>query len=408
MTDALWIAETSAVRKLPGLPGSVRLAFLALSRISKGRLTVRLASGQVFIFDKGNPGPVAEIHVFDNSLAGRVLLRGDIGFADAYMDGQFDTPDLTAVLEYFAINFESAGKLGRGSPVSNALMKIVDTFTRGNSRKGAKKNILAHYDLGNEFYETWLDPTMTYSSAIFDGAENMIEAQEKKYSAIAAKIEANPDSHILEIGSGWGGFAEHAAKAYGAKVTTITISDAQHAYASKRIYEAGLNERVKVELCDYRDVDGQYDGIASIEMFEAVGEAYWSGYFNKVADCLKSGKRAALQIITIDDDLYEGYRKRVDFIQKYIFPGGMLPSQSALEREIRKAGLEYESAHMFGQSYADTLKIWASNFRQAWPDIEDLGFDLKFRKLWAYYLSYCEAGFKTGRTDVGQFVIRKA
>ena len=407
MSDCTHISSAKDVKAIKGIPQAIKLAFLALTRTDQGSLIVTLPQNRVFRFDHGKPGPQADLTVKDRNMVGGVLLRGDIGFAEAYMADQFETTDLTAVLEFFAVNFENAGKLGRGSKIKNAISKIIDALTRKNSKRGSKKNILAHYDLGNAFYEKWLDPSMTYSSAIFDNDLDMVPAQERKYDSIAQKIEAHPDAHILEIGSGWGGFAEHAAKKYGSKVTTITISDAQHEYASRRIFEAGLNERVSVELRDYRDVDGQYDGVASIEMFEAVGESYWPQYFNKIAGVLDSGKRAALQIITIDDALFDSYRTRVDFIQKYIFPGGMLPSESALKEQFNKAGLVYEGAHMFGQSYAETLKKWAEEFRAAWHEIEPIGFDRAFRNLWEYYLCYCEAGFRTGRTDVGQFVIRK-
>ncbi len=404
----VYIRTANDVRKIADIPNSIRLAFIALTRTKNGRMKISLPDGRVFVFDQDIPGPDAHIIVKDQAMARRVLMKGDIGFAECYMDDQFETPSLTAVLEYFAVNFEEAGKLGRGSFLGNIVAKAIDAFTRQNTRRGSKKNILAHYDLGNAFYEKWLDPSMTYSSALFDGTRDMLPAQQKKYDSIAQKIGAQPDAHILEIGSGWGGFAEHAAMNYGSRITTITISNAQHEYASRRIFEAGLAERVKVELRDYRDVEGQYDGVASIEMFEAVGESFWPSYFGKLAQVLQSGKRAALQIITIDDGLFDGYRNRVDFIQKYIFPGGMLPSETALKEQFSRAGLVFEGAHMFGQSYADTLKEWGQSFRNAWPEIEQLGFDRPFRNLWEYYLSYCEAGFRTGRTDVGQFVVHKA
>ena len=402
------VTSSAEVRSIPDIPLSIRLAFLALLKTSKGQLTIELPDQRRFTFDQGITGPSGEITISDPSMVKRVLSAGDIGFAEAYMDGQFSTPDLTSVLQFFAVNFETAGKLGRGSPLRNLLSKLVDQVTRRNTKKGSKQNILAHYDLGNAFYEKWLDPSMTYSSAIFVDTDDMGPAQKLKYDSIAKKIGARPDDHILEIGSGWGGFAEHAAMHYGSKITTITISDEQHAYASKRIFEAGLAERVKVELRDYRDVDGKFDGVASIEMFEAVGETYWPTYFNKISSVLDHGKRAALQIITIDDSLFESYRKRVDFIQKYIFPGGMLPSEEALNKEFRQAGLQFQEQTMFGDSYAKTLRRWADDFRAQWPQIEQLGFDRTFRNLWEYYLCYCEAGFLTGRTNVGQFVVSKA
>lgn len=407
MSSVTEIQTAPDLQKVKGLPASVRIAFMAIKSLQKGRLTVTLPDGRQFLFDKGVPGPSAKINVLDVAMVQRVLSKGDIGFAEAYMDQQFTTPDLTEVLHYFAENFEKAGRLGRGSPIKNAFTFILNALTRQNTRRGSKQNILAHYDLGNAFYEKWLDETMTYSSALYTKTEDLVAAQEEKYDLIARQINASENSHILEIGSGWGGFAEHVAKTYGSKVRTITISNEQHAYASQRMQAAGLNEKVSVELCDYRDVSGKFDGVASIEMFEAVGEAFWPSYFQKVSDSLKSGSRAALQIITIDDELFSSYRKRVDFIQKYIFPGGMLPSPSALKSQFEQAGLRFEKATMFGQNYAKTLREWSDNFRHAWPDIEPLGFDRKFRNLWEYYLSYCEVGFRTGRTDVGQFVITK-
>lgn len=408
MTTVTELNSTADIRRVGSIPASMRLAFLALRATRTGRMSLYLPDGRKFIFDHGNPGPTAEIHVKDPTLAKRVLASGDIGFAEAYMDDQFWTPDLTSVLAFFAVNFEAAGKLSRGSKIRNAITLLLNTLTRRNTKSGSKQNILAHYDLGNDFYSKWLDETMTYSSGIYETPETSLkDAQDKKYNAILSSISVKTDDHILEIGSGWGGFAEHAVKTTGCRVTTITISDAQHAYAAKRIFEAGLADRVKVELRDYRDVEGQYDGVASIEMFEAVGEAFWPGYFEKIQTSLKPGGKAALQIITISDDLFASYRKRVDFIQKYIFPGGMLPSVEALQQQFSSAGLDFVSAHMFGKSYARTLREWNDEFLARWSEIEPLGFDRSFRNLWEYYLSYCEAGFMTGRTDVGQFTIQK-
>jgi cyclopropane-fatty-acyl-phospholipid synthase len=279
---------------------------------------------------------------------------------------------------------------------------------RANTKKGSRRNILAHYDLGNDFYARWLDPTMTYSSALYTSVDQNLEnAQLAKYRSIARNLNLKPGDHVLEIGSGWGGFAEVAAKEYSARVTSITISDAQHAYATKRIADAGLSSQVEIVLRDYRDVRGQFDAVASIEMFEAVGEEYWPSYFGKIAEVLKPGGRAALQIITIDDDYFDLYRKRADFIQHYIFPGGMLPSERRLRQETAAVGLGFEVDAMFGKSYARTLGEWAKRFELAWDDIKGGKFNESFRRLWLYYLAYCEAGFRTGRIDVGQFVLTK-
>jgi cyclopropane-fatty-acyl-phospholipid synthase len=249
---------------------------------------------------------------------------------------------------------------------------------------------------------------MTYSSAIFSSPEQSLQdAQLAKYRSIARNLQLKPGDRVLEIGSGWGGFAEVAAGEFGAHVTSITISDAQHAYATKRIADAGLSDKVEIVMRDYRDVQGQFDAVASIEMFEAVGEDYWPGYFAKIAEVLKPGGRAALQIITIDDKYFEEYRRRADFIQMYIFPGGMLPSIQRLREETEGAGMAFAIDQMFGKSYARTVDEWAKRFDLAWDRIKGGKFDEQFRKLWLYYLAYCSAGFRTGRIDVGQFVLTK-
>jgi cyclopropane-fatty-acyl-phospholipid synthase len=393
--------------KLDRMPASLRITAMLLSRLNRGRLDMVLPDGRTLRFEGAEPGPQAEFIVHDLTFAKKVLARGDIGFAEVFMEGGFDTPSLADVLEFFTVNFEDAGKLAVGGQIARAVNNVRHAF-RANTRKGSKRNILAHYDLGNDFYAKWLDRTMTYSSAIFAANDQSLEdAQLSKYRSIARNLQLKPDDHVLEIGSGWGGFAEVAAKEFGARVTSVTISDAQHAYAVKRIADAGLSERVKIVLKDYRDIQGQFDAVASIEMFEAVGEDYWPVYFGKVASALKPGGRAALQIITIDDREFNRYRKRADFIQHYIFPGGMLPSERRLREETARAGLGVEIDAMFGQSYARTLALWARRFETAWDDIAKMGFDERFRRLWLYYLAYCEAGFRTGRIDVGQFVLTK-
>jgi cyclopropane-fatty-acyl-phospholipid synthase len=279
---------------------------------------------------------------------------------------------------------------------------------RENTRTGSKRNILAHYDLGNRFYEAWLDRSMTYSSAKFDAQVADLEsAQQAKYRALAEHLALKPGDHVLEIGCGWGGFAEFAARECGARVTGITISDEQLHYARERMRRAGLESQVEIRSQDYRDVQGQFDKVASIEMFEAVGEKYWPAYFAKIAAVLKPGGRAALQIITIKDELFQHYSGRVDFLQRYIFPGGMLASLERLKEETAKAGLAWRKAEAFGQSYAETLAEWARRFAGKWEDIRALGFDEKFKRLWLFYLGYCEAGFRTGRTNVVQLELTK-
>lgn len=396
------------LNKLEGLPASFRLAAMLLVRLKKGRLDFTFPDGRTFRFEGTEPGPRGEVIVHDPAFTNRVLRHGDIGFAEAYMAGAFDTPSLADVLQYFTVNFEAAGKLAVGGFFSTLFNKVRRAFRR-NTRKGSKRNILAHYDLGNDFYARWLDPTMTYSSAVFsyDG-EALEDAQVEKYRAVARSLGLQPGQHVLEIGAGWGGFAEIAAREFGAKVTSVTISDAQHAYAVKRIAAAGLAGQVDIQLKDYRDITGSFDAVASIEMFEAVGEKFWPGYFEKVASVLKPGGKASLQIITIHDELFEDYKQRADFIQRYIFPGGLLPSVRRLREETVRAGLALEIDAMFGASYARTCHLWARRFEEAWPEISKLGFDERFRRLWLYYLAYCEAGFRTDRIDVGRFVLSRS
>lgn len=402
------IATAGTVRALKNVPASFRMAGFWLLRTEYGRIAFDLPDGRRIVFANKLPGPEAEVQVHDYDFVKRALAGGDVGFAESYMEGQWSTPDLTAVLRFFSANFESAGQLARGGAVVRYINMIRHALSRRNSRDGARKNIMAHYDLGNTFYARWLDPTMTYSSAIFDSPNQSLEqGQLNKYRNICDRIDAGPSSRLLEIGCGWGGFAEYAAKTRGSHVTCLTISPAQRDYAAARIQREGLSERVDIRLEDYRDHKGQYDGIASIEMFEAVGETYWPSYFKTLFDSLRSGGKAALQIITIDDDLFPRYRKRVDFIQQHIFPGGMLISEKVLKENLAAAGLRHDGVFYFGRDYARTCHEWAQAFNREWPEIERSGFDETFRKLWNFYLSYCEAGFTDGRINVGQFSLSK-
>ena len=279
---------------------------------------------------------------------------------------------------------------------------------RRNSKDGSAKNIAHHYDLGNNFYQAWLDPTMTYSSAVFDtDDDDLTTAQTNKYKRLAALADIQPGDQVLEIGCGWGGFAEYAAKERGLKVTCLTISKEQFKYAEDRIAAAGLQDMVTFKLQDYRDETGVYDGIASIEMFEAVGEKYWPSYFSTVFGRLKTGGQATLQIITVRDDRFEDYRKSVDFIQKYIFPGGMLPSPAVLRREAQKAGLDSVKSIEFGESYSKTLRLWHARFNDKWDQVEAMGFDERFRRMWNFYLTSCAATFHYANCDVTQITLSK-
>lgn len=408
MTDPI-IADAQTIRRLKNIPASFRIAGLALLSAQTGKVSFALPDNRIIVFDKGDGGTEAFINIHDYNFASRSLSGGDIGFAESYMDGEWSTPDLTAVLRYFGDNFDAAGggKLARGKTTVRLINMIRHLFNR-NSKSGSKRNIYSHYDLGNDFYSKWLDPSMTYSSALFSSPNtNLEQAQAAKYENICQTLNLGPGQNILEVGCGWGGFAEHAASKHGVNVTCLTLSPAQRDYAEKRIADANLSDKVSIRLEDYRDHSSQYDGIVSIEMFEAVGESYWASYFAKISECLKSGAKAALQIITIDDDLFQRYRKRADFIQHYIFPGGMLPSEIALRKQLETANLTYEDATYFGDDYARTLRIWAKAFNEAWEDIEPLGFDAPFKRMWNFYLSYCEAGFEGGRINVGQFAISK-
>jgi cyclopropane-fatty-acyl-phospholipid synthase len=390
-------------------PAAFRTALkIAAENWMSGSLTVVLPSGQELDIRGGHDGCHARLVVKDFRFVGRVLAAADIGFAEGYIAGEWDTPDLSALLEACSANFDRLARLVDGNPLIRGLNALAHGFNR-NSRKGSRRNIYAHYDLGNDFYEAWLDPSMTYSSALFATPDQPLQdAQTNKYASLARSMELQSGHEVLEIGCGWGGFAEFAAGTVGARVTGITISPAQAEYARRRMFEKGLAERVKIELVDYRDVEGRFDRVASIEMFEAVGEAYWSAYFDRVRRVLAPGGRAGLQIITIRDELFGDYRKRSDFIKRYVFPGGMLPSEARLREEIGAAGLKQDDILRFGQHYADTLKQWGERFEQAWDDLRKPQFDQRFRRLWRFYLSYCEAGFRTGRTDVIQLQLSQA
>lgn len=372
-----------------------------------GRLTLVLPDGTNRQLCGQSPGHAAVLVIRDPRFAARVLKSGDIGFAEGYMAGEWDTPDLAVLLETLVNNYDHIRRLFDGNLLMNAVNWLGHRLNR-NSRGGSRRNIHAHYDLGNAFYAAWLDPSMTYSSARFEHpGQPLQEAQRAKYAALARLMDLKAGQSVLEIGCGWGGFAEFAAREIGAAVTGVTISREQHDYARRRMFEAGLAERADIRLLDYRDVQGRFDRVASIEMFEAVGREYWPAYFQKVHDVLKPGGRAGLQIITIQDDLFDEYDARTDFIQKYVFPGGSLPSEGRMAPSIEEAGLNRTAAERFGLDYAETLAEWMRRFDAAWTAIcqDDQAFDDRFRRLWRFYLAYCEAGFRSGRTDVIQIAL---
>lgn len=378
-----------------------------INQLKIGSMTFVLLDGRKIESQGKEPGPHGEIYVRNDDLFARILREGDLGFCEAYMDGWFDTPDLQGLMDVILINNDS---VGRGFP-GQGLVKYFERFRHWmnrNTKKQAAKNISYHYDLGNEFYSAWLDETMTYSSALYrSNNESLHEAQLNKYASIMDRMGVGENDHVLEVGCGWGGFAEYAAGTRGAKVTGLTISKEQHDFAKARMQREGLNDKVEIVMRDYRDETGTYDGLASIEMFEAVGEKFWPGYFDMVKGRLKPGATASIQIITIADKLFPYYRKNVDFIQKYIFPGGMLPSPSALRDQTSRAGLEFTGSVEFGQSYSETLRIWHNAFNNKWDDIQKLGFDDRFKRMWDFYLTCCASCFWAGTCDVTQIAIRR-
>ncbi|OFW99041.1 MAG: cyclopropane-fatty-acyl-phospholipid synthase [Alphaproteobacteria bacterium RIFCSPHIGHO2_12_FULL_63_12] len=397
-------APSNDSRDYSGLPVFFRIACNMAARLRYGSLRFILPDGRDLVFTGAEEtDSQGIILVRDFAFARRSVLGGDIGFFESYADGEWDSPSVTDVLYIFARNADIVKEAFSKTPLIALFERIRHNFVNKNTRAGSRRNIMAHYDLGNAFYEKWLDRTMTYSSARFgDGARNLAAAQTNKYRMLARSIDLKPGESVLEIGSGWGGFAEFAAREIGANVTGLTISPAQLDYARRRIQREGLGERVDFKLLDYRDAQGAFDKVASIEMFEAVGREYWPQYFAKVRDLLKPGGAAGIQTITIADRFFERYSRSTDFIKRYVFPGGMLPSEGALKTEVTRAGLAWQDAAAFGKDYAATLAEWRRRFLGAWDEIVALGFDDKFKKLWQFYLSYCEAGFKAATTDVLQ------
>lgn len=399
------LTSTKGQRDLPRYFG--RVYALADATINHGRLDMVLHDGRRFRAGGRGPGPVAEVEVHNPDLFGRLLREGDLGFSDAYLEEWWSSPDLQAFMDL--IHADNDG-LYDGFP-GIALVRMYERarhWLRSNSKDQAKKNIAHHYDLGNAFYALWLDDTMTYSSALFrSGQESLERAQMQKYASMVDQMQAAPGDHVLEIGCGWGGFAEYAAKERGLRVTGLTISQAQYDYAVERIAKAGLSDRVEIKLQDYRDERGSYDGIASIEMFEAVGEKYWPTYFRQVRERLKPGRNATLQIITVQEKRWEVYRKGVDFIQKHIFPGGMLPSKTALRSEVERAGLRVRHSIEFGDSYDQTLRRWHDTFNARWDEVAKMGFDERFRRMWNFYLTSCAGAFQGGNCDVTQITVTR-
>ena len=390
------------------LPRRFNSIFGILQGLTVGKLTIELPDAGEFKFEGTSEGPTAELKILNTDFFARLVREGENGFCESYLDGWWTTPDLVALLDVLMLNGDLFGSNLPGAAVLRFYERVRHAL-RSNSKSQARRNIAHHYDLGNDFYKKWLDETMTYSSAFFEtGKESLSEAQTKKYSLICDSLVLQPEDHVLEIGCGWGGFAEYAIKNRGVQVTGLTISKEQLDYSKKRFFDAGISEKANIVMRDYRDERGVYDAIASIEMFEAVGEKYWPNYFGTIRDRLKLNGRATLQIITIADEIFPYYRKNVDFIQKYIFPGGMLPSQQALKEQIERVGLTKIKSDEFGQSYSKTLRIWHNQFNSVWADIAPLGFDERFKRMWNFYFASCAAFFLSHTGDVTQLTLQKS
>ncbi|OUS37720.1 SAM-dependent methyltransferase [Rhodobacterales bacterium 56_14_T64] len=387
------------------LPRYFARVFDKVRKIEAGQLEIHLPDGRVFLAKGRLPGPVADLHIHHRDVFSRLIREGELGFSDAYLEDWWSSSDLQAFMDLVHMGSDTLYDNFPGMKLVRGYEKLRFWLHR-NNRKQARKNISYHYDLGNDFYRIWLDDTMTYSSALFaTGQESLEQAQHVKYDSLINQMGVKPGDHILEIGCGWGGFAEYAAKVRGLRVTGLTISQEQLDFAQERIENAGLTEMVELRMQDYRDCDGRFDGIASIEMFEAVGEQYWPAYFKALHDRLKPGGRATLQIITVADRRWDVYRQGIGFIQKYIFPGGMLPSPLVLHQQINQAGLAVVQSIEFGESYEQTLRRWYQTFNGRWDQITGMGFDERFRKMWNFYLTSCAAAFKTGTCDVTQITI---
>ena len=401
--------STFAPASLPdSAPAAARAVFRLLQRLRHGSLDLQMPDGSSAHFgNKSDDGPRAALRLRNWNVCGAVLRSGDIGFAESYIAGDWTTPDLTTLLTLFIANRDEVESIVYGSWWGSALYRLKHLFNR-NSRQGSKKNIHAHYDLGNEFYRLWLDPTMNYSSAWFEGdlSRPMPDAQHAKVRRALREVGVKPGDRVLEIGCGWGALAECAAREFDAKVTGVTLSSEQLEWAKRRLADAGLQGDLRFQ--DYRDIaDGPFDAIASIEMFEAVGREYWPSFFATVRSQLKPGGKACIQSITIADRYFERYVKSTDFIQQYIFPGGLLPSPSAFREAAAQAGLRVVNELDFGLDYAETLRRWRESFLGQEQRVRRLGFDARFMHIWEFYLAYCEAAFATGNTSVMQFTLQR-
>jgi len=381
---------------------SDKIVFNSLKLIKHGFLEIQNHDSKIYKFGNESELLRAKIKINKPGLTLQIIKSGSVGLAEAYMRNEFETDNLTNLIEITAKNIKLVYKFSGIFDLS-MINKLKSIFIKNNKSR-SKKNISKHYDLGNDFFSLWLDPSLTYSSAIFEKQkDDLFSAQLNKYKKLTELIKPNVGNKILEIGCGWGGFAEYVGKNYDVKLDCITISKEQFEFSKKRIFENGLNEKVNIFLKDYRDVKDKYDSIASIEMIEAVGQNYLVNYFKSIKKNLSENGRAAIQAITIDDSLFDRYKTKEDFIQKYIFPGGFLPSKRKLYDLSSSNGLEIKKYESYGSHYSSTLKIWRDEFLKKWEEISKYGFDNKFKRMWHFYLSYCEAGFKSKNIDLIQF-----
>lgn len=373
--------------------------FALLDRIHTGTLNVQTPDGKIHQFGQGNPCVNWEIHDWD--VLSALALRGDVGLGETYAQGMWDTPDLEALSTLALLNHDVIKTPFGGATFQRLLFMATDKFTRANSKSGSRRNIAAHYDISNDFYSRWLDPSMTYSAALYNKENQSLEdAQHAKYDRLLNAVRSSGEN-TLEIGCGWGGFAERALSTSDQNLTAVTISKAQHAFANKRLAQNGLNERADIRLQDYRDIKGKFDSIISIEMVEAVGQRYWPTYFKTIKDRLADNGRAALQAIIVEDEAFDIYRNRTDFIRQYTFPGGMLISPGEITRQAEKVGLKADNLFRFGKDYARTLREWRGKFMEINQELEKEGYKKEFLRGWQYYLDTCAAAFEQGtRTNV--------
>lgn len=385
---------------------TTRILRRMMDQIHSGHISVVLPSGDRIDHSGERAGPSATLFIHRWRTITRLISQGDLGFAQSYIDGDWSSPSLATLLELAAMNTATINSKIPGIWPLRALNRLRHLL-RANSKSGSRRNIAFHYDLGNAFYRHWLDPEMTYSSALYAHPDQTLEdAQAAKLKRVLELLDLSGGEHVLEIGCGWGALAVRLAHA-SARVTAITLSSEQLAFAREKVASEALTDRITLELTDYRDAEGTYDRIVSIEMLEAVGETYWPTYFKILNERLNAGGVAVLQVITIDDGRFEAYRTSADFIQRHIFPGGMLPTKTAIAKQSAAAGLDLVLMQSFGESYAATLAEWRRRFVASWPHIADMGFPERFRRLWEYYLCYCEAGFRAATIDVGLYVLAK-